>query len=115
MRCLKIFSFVLFISVTYSCDQADEQRNKIQVRFIEQICCGSLLTLDNDLITSPCKAYQDSLLAPINPGDFPAFQNIQVGDIFTIEYELTEGCEAACEITCNRMNGIPIKLLQVEN
>jgi len=107
----------LLLITILSCnkDEPQNQNSEIQVRFVEQICCGSLLTMKNVLIESSCESYKDSLLAPINFGEFSIFQDIQVNDIITIEYELTENCEAFCDITCNRYNGIPIRILNVEN
>lgn len=106
------------IAFTFSCtesDNSENQKNRVQVKLIEQVCCGNLMTLNNRLIKSSCEDYSDSLISPINLNEFPAFQNLQIGDIVTIEYELTENCEATCEVTCNRFNGIPIKLLNAEN
>lgn len=108
-----IFGFIVLIS----CNNDDSviQKNEIQVKLIEQVCCGNLMTLNNTLIESSCEAYSDSLLSPINLNEFPVIQSLQIGDIVTIEYQLTENCEATCDFTCNRMNGIPIRLLNVEN
>ena len=85
-----------------------------EVRYVEQICCGNMLTLDNFIVSSACEAYKDSLLRAINLDEFAISQNHQFGDTLKIVYQLTEYCEASCELTCNRRNGIPIKLLVVE-
>lgn len=87
---------------------------KIDVRYIEQICCGNMIILDNFLLESNCELYQDSLLRAINIDDFEIPANNQFGDIITIEFRLIEACEASCEITCNRFNGIPIEIIKVE-
>ena len=112
-----ILSFIITFFVIVSCKNEDFQiyKNGAQVKFIEQICCGNLKTLNNVLINSPCEQYKDSLLNPINFNDFPVFQSIQIDDIISIVYEITENCEASCDIICNRRNGIPIKLISVEN
>jgi PBP1b-binding outer membrane lipoprotein LpoB len=111
-------STILALIILASCnnnDDSENQKNEVKVKLIEQVCCGNLMTLKNRLIESSCEVYRDSLLSPINLSEFPVFQSLKIGDIVTIEYELTENCEATCEIICNRMNGIPIKLLNVEN
>jgi len=105
---------VLIIITSCNNDDTQNQKKEIQVKFIEQICCGNLMTLNNVLIGSRYDAYKDSLLYSTNFGDFPIFQSLQLEDIITIEYELTESSEGDCEIMCNRHNGIPIKLLKVE-
>ena len=86
----------------------------VSVRYIEQICCGNLMILDQQTIQSSCETYKDSLLRGVNLDEFSIPQNYQFGDMLTIEYEVMPACEAACEITCNRRNGIPVKLLNVE-
>jgi len=107
-------SLLLISMISCNTDDSQRQKNEIQVKFIEQICCGKLITLNNVLIDSPNSAYKDSLLYPINFDDFSIFQSLQFEDIITIEYELIENSEGDCEITCNRENGIPIKLLMAQ-
>lgn len=107
--------FGLFVLISCNNDDSENQKNEVQVKLIEQVCCGNLMTLNNRLLESSCEDYSDSLLSPINLNEFPAFQNLQIGDIVNIEYELTENCEATCEVSCNRFNGISIRLLNVEN
>ncbi len=43
------------------------------------------MTLKNRLMESSREVYRDSLLSPINLGEFPVFQNLQIEDIVTIE------------------------------
>tara|TARA_R110002051_G_scaffold290773_1_gene354425 strand:- start:55425 stop:55790 length:366 start_codon:yes stop_codon:yes gene_type:complete len=107
--------FGLIVLISCNNDDSENHKNEVQVELIEQVCCGNLMTLNNRLLESSCEDYSDSLLSPINLNEFPDFQNLQIGDIVTIEYELTENCEATCEVSCNRFNGIPIRLLNVEN
>lgn len=85
----------------------------LQVVYIQQICCGNLSILNEETILS-CDSYEDFLLQATNLEDFDIPQLYQFGDTLTIEYELAEGCEASCDITCNRMNGIPIRLMEVK-
>lgn len=73
-----------------------------------------MMTTDNYLAPSPCELYKDSLLRAINIEAFDIPQYSQFGDTLSIEYKLTMQCEASCEITCNRYNGIPIELIKVE-
>ena len=109
------FVIVLFISFG-SCNTKETlaKPDKIDMRYIEQICCGNLMTLNNFMLSGPCESYKDSLLRAINLDEFDIPQNYQFGDILSIEYKLTEDCEASCEITCNRMNGIPIEIISVK-
>lgn len=73
-----------------------------------------MVILENVEISSSCETYKDSLLRAVNPDEFKIAQNFQFGDNLPIEFSLTENCEASCEITCNRMNDIPIELVSVE-
>jgi hypothetical protein len=119
MKKLKHSASLFILTITFflaSCAGKEMPKTtyKIEVRYIEQICCGNLMTLGNQIVSSTCETYQDSLLRAINLDEFGIAQNNQFGDILTIEYQLTEACEASCELTCNRMNGIPIKLFSVE-
>ena len=115
-----IFSIILLSAIIlFTCTGCSDKEtaispDKIDVRYIEQICCGNMMTLDNFLLNSNCKLYQDSLLRAINIDDFEIPTNNQFGDIITIEFRLVEACEASCEITCNRFNGIPIEIIKVE-
>lgn len=112
-----LFSF-LFLLLLFSCNDDNElKETTIKVKYVESICCGDLMTLNNQLVNSSCETYRDSLLVPINKDDFTIFQSLQIGDEINIEYELTELCEGrqTCNITCNRAGGIPIKILNIEN
>jgi hypothetical protein len=113
IRILFIISIALSLS---SCHDKKTRKNPdtIKVRYIEQICCGNMMTLDNFLIYSNCNLYNDSLLRATNIDNFEIPQNYQFGDTLSIAFKLTEFCEASCELTCNRYNGIPIELIQVE-
>jgi hypothetical protein len=116
MKKITILTTIILTLIMTSCNDDDSQNetNKIEVKFIEQICCGNLMTLNNVLVNSSNEGYKDSLLAPINFNKFAVFPSVQIGDIVTIEYELAENY-IECEIMCNRHNGIPIKLITVEN
>lgn len=117
-KLIGIFIFATAVLFLGACDKNKEdsgsQQDNIEVRYIEQICCGNMMTTENHLVASPCEFYEDSLLRAVNIDEFAIAQNYQFGDLLTIKFELTEACEASCELTCNRMNGVPIKILSVE-
>jgi hypothetical protein len=110
---LILFSATCFVACKKDKDP-EVQNQKVNVRYIEQICCGNLVILENVELSSSCETYKDSLLRAVNLDAFSIAQNYQFGDKLSIEFRLTENCEASCEITCNRMNGIPIELVSVE-
>jgi len=114
----KLFTFLFISAIVFlcaSCKHEDSEKNpdKIQVRYIEQICCGNMMATDNFQIQSECELYQDSLLRAINIDAFEIPQNYQFGDILSIEFKLTKHCEASCDIICNRYNGIPIEIIAI--
>ena len=112
------FLFILFAVTPFVACKKDKDPEihvqKANVRYIEQICCGNMLILEKLEISSPCETYKDSLLRAVNLDAFNIAESYQFGDNLSIEFKLTENCEASCEITCNRMNGIPIELISVE-
>jgi len=114
---IPISIILLMLSSIVSCDSDDskDRKNEIQVKLIEQFCCGNIIILKNEVIESACETVKDSLLSAINANEFPIFQSLQVGETITIEYELTENCLAACGTICNRDTAIPIKILNAEN
>ena len=105
---------LLLLSIACRKEMTQPQSNTLQVRYIQQICCGNLVIVGQQEIVSPCPTYQDSLLSAINLDDFDIPGRFQFGDTFSMEYQLTTDCEASCEITCNRHNGIPVRILAVE-
>lgn len=119
MRFIKATFLLIYLLPFFllSCDNESLKNNFVKVKYVESICCGDLMTINNQLVTSICEAYKDSLLVPINKDDFAIFEALEFGNVITIEYELTEFCEGtpSCEIICNRSLGVPIKIISIKN
>ena len=121
MKNLKITYTLIFVSLMFvlSCNNESENLRKTKsskVRYIEAFC-GGLMTTNNQLVTSSCGMYQDSLLVAINKDDFAIFQSLQFNDEISIVYEIsTEFCEGGpgCEVMGNRSNGVPIRIINYD-
>ena len=120
MKTISVFFKIAFLFFLCASCEDDAQNDVahglslVEVQYVEQTCCGNMIITNNTEIVSNCVAYQDSLLMAINLEDFNIPQNYQFGDILTIEFNLMpEVCEANCDITCNRYNGIPVEITNV--
>ena len=113
-----LFCISLLFFLMFSCNDEDENnissKSSINAIYTEAFC-GGLMTVNNQLVTSICETYKDSLLVVTNKEDFVIFQSLQFSDEVSIEFELTEFCEGLqdCAIMGNRYNGIPIKILTI--
>ncbi len=112
---LFILSILIFSMACKDDVQTTIDYEKYEVRYLaEEVCCGNLLIIDGRKIERNCDIPEDDLLKGINLNDFPIGQNLQDGDTLTVQFKLTDGCQAFCDIICNRWHAIPVELLSVE-
>lgn len=102
-----------FCLLLASCDKADENEMTMELRYIEQACCGNFVV--NDSTRIGCPESEDYLLSVENFDIFEPTWPYEFGDVMTVKFRVHEICEASCEIQCNRWNGIPVVFISIEN
>ncbi len=101
------------------CQTSSETNPELSFRYIDELCCGNLMILNEKTIDDPSGNFQDSLTYGVNLDDYIDSKNLKFGDEILIEYEilsfpLSDDFEINCSVFCNRHNGIPIKILSLK-
>ena len=91
----------------------------LSFRYIEDLCCGNLMIMNEETIENYSASWLDSLTYGVNLEDYISSQNLEFGDELLIEYEvlaipLPDDVEIDCPVICDRNSGIPIRIISLE-
>ncbi len=85
----------------------------MELQYVGQVCCGEFISVDSTRVL--CGGIEDFLFHIVNLEEVGIeFGEEHLDEVFLLEFKLTDACEANCEISCNRYNGIPVEVISAD-
>lgn len=106
-----VFSFI-------SCQQEHTNESNKNISATVQFlnpgpCCSNMELINQESVFSDLVGYSETILAAVNMDDFSDL-GINNNDFLEIQYNFSSDEFLPCNFTCNRQNGIPIKVISIQ-